>query len=75
MGSSAARRQAGRQSSRAQANPSGATIPATGKKVTVPDSSTLEIKGGKLTHNWIFWDRATFLGQLGLMPPCKRALR
>ncbi len=49
--------------------PSGATVPPTGRKATVPGSSTLEIKGGQVTHNWIYWDMVGLLGQLGLMPP------
>ena len=39
--------------------PSGGTIPPTGKKAVVPGSSTLEIKDGKVTHNWIHWDMVT----------------
>jgi steroid delta-isomerase-like uncharacterized protein len=49
--------------------PSGGTIPPTGKMVTVPASTTLEIKGGKVTHNRVYYDMVTLLGQLGLMPP------
>jgi steroid delta-isomerase-like uncharacterized protein len=49
--------------------PSGGTIPPTGKKATVPGSTTFEIKGGKVTHSWVHWDMVTLLGQLGLMPP------
>jgi predicted ester cyclase len=49
--------------------PSGAKVPPTGKKATVPGSTTLEIKGGKATRQWIHWDMASLLGQLGLMPP------
>ncbi len=49
--------------------PSGQTIPPTGKKGIVPGSDTMEVKGGKVTRVWAFWDRATLLGQLGLLPP------
>ena len=49
--------------------PSGGTIPPTGKKAAVPGSNTLEIKNGKITHSWVYFDMVTLLGQLGLMPP------
>lgn len=49
--------------------PTGNTIPPTGKKATVPGSSTLEIKNGKVTRNVVYFDMVTLLGQLGLMPP------
>ena len=49
--------------------PSGNTIPPTGKKATVMGSNTAEIKNGKITRGWQFWDMASLLGQLGLMPP------
>ena len=49
--------------------PSGGTIAPTGKKSSVPGSTTLEIKGGKITHTWIYFDMASLLGQLGLLPP------
>ena len=49
--------------------PSGGTIPPTGKSATVLGSTTLEIKNGKITRGWNFWDMASLLGQLGLMPP------
>ncbi len=49
--------------------PSGNTIPPTGKSATTMGSTTLEIKNGKITRGWIFWDMASLLGQLGLLPP------
>ena len=49
--------------------PSGGTIPPTGKKATVMGSTTTEIKNGKITRGWNFWDMAGLLGQLGLLPP------
>jgi len=49
--------------------PSGNTIPPTGKKATVMGSNTAEIKNGKITRGWQFWDLASLLGQLGLLPP------
>ena len=49
--------------------PSGNTIPPTGKSATLMGSGTLEIKNGKATRGWVYWDMASLLGQLGLMPP------
>jgi steroid delta-isomerase-like uncharacterized protein len=49
--------------------PSGKAVPPTGKKVTLPGSGTWEVKSGKVTRSWVFWDRATMLDQLGLLPP------
>lgn len=48
--------------------PSGKTVPATNKKGTVAGSSTLQIKDGKITRAWAFWDSASLMTQLGLMP-------
>ena len=49
--------------------PSGGTIPPTGKSATVMGSTTSQMKNGKMTHTWTFWDMASLLGQLGLLPP------
>ena len=49
--------------------PSGCTIPPTGKTATVVGSTTSQIKNGKITRSWTFWDMTSLLGQLGLMPP------
>jgi len=49
--------------------PTGNAIPPTGKKATVMGSSTFDLKGGKLSRSWAFWDMTSLLGQLGLMPP------
>jgi steroid delta-isomerase-like uncharacterized protein len=49
--------------------PTGSSIPATGKKVVLKGSDTFELKGGKISHSWGFFDRASLLGQLGLLPP------
>ncbi len=50
------------------ATPSGGTVPPTGKAARVTGSSTFEIKNGKVTRSWTFWDMTSLLGQLGLMP-------
>jgi steroid delta-isomerase-like uncharacterized protein len=49
--------------------PTGSVIPATGKQVVLKVSETYELKGGKITHLWGFFDRVSLLGQLGVMPP------
>ena len=49
--------------------PSGGVIPPTGKMATVVGSTTSQVKNGKITHTWTFWDMASLLGQLGLLPP------
>jgi steroid delta-isomerase-like uncharacterized protein len=49
--------------------PSGGKIPPTGKMVVLVGSTTSQVKNGKLVHSWAYWDMASFLGQLGLLPP------
>lgn len=49
--------------------PSGGSIPPTGKKVTLMGSTTAQVKNGKITRSWTFWDMTSLLGQLGLLPP------
>jgi predicted ester cyclase len=46
----------------------GSAIPATGKPVVLKVRETYELKGGKITHLWGFFDRVSLLGQLGVMP-------
>lgn len=36
--------------------PAGITIPPSGKQVNVPGVSTAEVKHGKITRYWVFWD-------------------
>jgi steroid delta-isomerase-like uncharacterized protein len=49
--------------------PSGTVIPPTGKSVTLLGSTTAQVKNGKVTRSWAFWDMTSLLGQLGLLPP------
>ena len=49
--------------------PTGNSIPATGKQVLLKASETYQLKGGKISRLWGFFDRVSLLGQLGLMPP------
>lgn len=48
--------------------PTGDVIPATGKKAVVPGSNTFQVKNGKVVSDHTYWDMATLLAQLGLMP-------
>ena len=50
-------------------SPSGAAIPATGKRVVLTGSTTSEVKNGKVVRSWNFWDLSSMLGQMGLLPP------
>lgn len=49
--------------------PSGSAIEPTEKKATVPGSATYEIKNGKITRSMAYFDMASLLGQLGVLPP------
>jgi steroid delta-isomerase-like uncharacterized protein len=49
--------------------PSGNIIPPTGKSAVLVGSTTSQIRNGKITRSWTFWDMASLLGQLGLLPP------
>lgn len=43
-------------------------IPPTGRKVEVPFTSVVCVRGDRLYHEHIAWDQASVLIQLGLMP-------
>lgn len=43
-------------------------VPPTGKKVRVPFTGVVNIRGDKLYHEHIWWDQASVLVQLGLLP-------
>ncbi|OTB02826.1 hypothetical protein M426DRAFT_264062 [Hypoxylon sp. CI-4A] len=43
-------------------------IPATGRSLSVPFTSVVNIRGDRLYHEHISWDQATVLKQLGLLP-------
>jgi carboxymethylenebutenolidase len=43
-------------------------IPPTGKKVEVPFTAIVNIRGDRLYHEHIAWDQASVLSQLGLLP-------
>jgi steroid delta-isomerase-like uncharacterized protein len=48
--------------------PSGASLPATNKKMSLHGSTTYEFKDGKAIRAWVFFDMVSLLTQLGLMP-------
>jgi steroid delta-isomerase-like uncharacterized protein len=49
--------------------PTGQTIPPTGRKGMVSGVTISEVKNGKVTRGWSYWDQVALLTQLGLMPP------
>ncbi len=44
------------------------TIPATGRRVTIPFVTIDRYDGRKITEFTLYFDRAELLGQLGLLP-------
>jgi predicted ester cyclase len=50
------------------AMPDGRTVPATGKKVASPVSSTFELTNGKIVHQSLYSDYLGMMVQLGLIP-------
>jgi len=49
------------------ASPAG-DIPATGRSVDIPFCQVYRLKGGKIVSSHLYFDVATMMGQLGLMP-------
>ena len=45
-----------------------ASLPATGKPFSVRGSTIFELQSGKIRRNSDYWDRVTWLKQLGAMP-------
>ncbi len=43
-------------------------MPATNKRVDVHGCSVYHIANGKIAHEWEYWDHASFMKQLGMMP-------
>ncbi|KAI1463744.1 carboxymethylenebutenolidase [Daldinia caldariorum] len=43
-------------------------VPATGRFISIPFTSVVNIRGDRLYHEHISWDQATLLRQLGLLP-------
>ncbi|KAK7061348.1 hypothetical protein R3P38DRAFT_2828995 [Favolaschia claudopus] len=43
-------------------------VPPTGKKITLPMLGVINIRGDRLYHEHLWWDQASALKQVGLMP-------
>jgi steroid delta-isomerase-like uncharacterized protein len=43
-------------------------LPGTGKSFSVPGSTHMTIKDGKIVHNRDYWNMVLYLQQLGVMP-------
>ena len=48
--------------------PTGGTIPATGRRVELTGVSISEVEGDHIKRETFYWDSASFLMQLGLIP-------
>ena len=48
--------------------PEGATVPATGRKATIPGSVTVAFKDGKIVREDAYFDQMGMMAQLGLVP-------
>ena len=48
--------------------PTGGTLPPTNKKGFVPGSSFYQFENGKIINSQTYWDMATLLAQIGMMP-------
>ena len=46
----------------------GGVIPATGRSFSLPYVDIFQARDGKFVSHRIYWDNATFLAQLGIMP-------
>lgn len=44
----------------------GKSIPPTGKKFNLPMATIGHWKNGKMDHEWLYWDNATYMSQLGI---------
>jgi len=48
--------------------PTGASIPPTGRKATVPGAGVIQLKDGKIVYTADYFDTMSLLAQLGLVP-------
>lgn len=46
--------------------PDGSMIQPTGKKFSLPMATIGHWKNGKMDHEWLYWDNATYMAQLGI---------
>jgi predicted ester cyclase len=44
----------------------GKSIPPTGKSFSLPMATFGHWKNGKMDHEWLYWDNATYMNQLGI---------
>ena len=51
---------------RSMSTPDGKFIQPTGKKFSLPMATIGHWKNGKMDHEWLYWDNATYMSQLGL---------
>ena len=42
---------------------------ATGRKMRFTGTTVLKLKNGKIVHEWAYWDMATLLRNMGVLPP------
>ena len=46
--------------------PDGSAVQPTGKKFSLPMATIGHWKNGKMDHEWLYWDNATYMSQLGI---------
>ena len=46
--------------------PDGTVVKPTGKKFSLPMATVAHWRDGKMDHEWLFWDNATYMAQLGI---------
>jgi len=46
--------------------PGGKSIPPTGKSFSLPMATFGHWKNGKMDHEWLYWDNAAYMSQLGI---------
>lgn len=46
--------------------PNGSVVEPTGKKFSLPMATIGHWKNGKMDHEWLYWDNATYMSQLGI---------
>jgi predicted ester cyclase len=46
-------------------------IPPTVKSIRIEGTDMMRFEGGKAVEHWMFWDKATLMQQLGLLPPAR----
>jgi predicted ester cyclase len=46
--------------------PDGTAIQPTGKKFSLPMATIGHWKNGKMDHEWLYWDNATYMSQMGV---------